>query len=94
MPRVANDGEDVTQWHRDISSGGSGSSTFDICAACAEDLETALESLEPYNGDPKGDSLAEGCHHPCYEEMHEAGEDYRCEVCDKILREADNGEAY
>ena len=93
MPRVANDGEAVEEWYRNETD-GSGSSTHDICAECAEDLERALTVLEPYNGDPKGDELREGCHHPCYEEMHERGEDYRCEVCNEILREADNGEAY
>ena len=89
MPRVANGGKAVDNWHANESD-GSGSSTFDLCLACAEDVETALQVFEPYNGDPKGDELDEGCPHPCYEEAHQAGDDYRCEVCDKVLREADN----
>jgi hypothetical protein len=93
MPRVANNGDTVRIWYREEAD-GNGTSTHDICADCAEDPETARESLEPYNGDPRGDELDEGCPHPCYEEMYQTGEDYRCEICNKILREVDNGEAY
>lgn len=99
MPRVANNGEAVRQWYR-TESDGSGTSTFDICNCCLIDFKAGnnmveiSRKLEPYNGDPEGDELEEGCHHPCYEESHERGEEYRCEVCDVTLREDDNGEAY
>ena len=56
MPRLANGGKAVAIWYE--QAGGNGSSTYDLCTECAEDPETALESLEPYNGDPKGDESA------------------------------------
>lgn len=91
MPRLANDGAAVNEWYRlEGERTGNGSSTYDLCTECADDPETALESLEPYNGDPKGDELTDGAPAPCYETEYEEGNGYPCEVCGVILRKCDN----
>ena len=91
MPRVANEGEAVDVWYRiEGEPNGNGSSYWDICNACNEDPDRALNLLEPYNGDPRGDRLGEVGFAPCYEDQHRMGEPKICEVCDATLREEDN----
>jgi hypothetical protein len=91
MPRVANEGEAVDQWYQTTGEpNGEGSSYWDLCNKCNEDPEHALTVLEPYNGDPRGDELAEVGFAPCYEDSYQMGEPKTCEVCGEILRRWDN----
>jgi len=87
MPRIENMGENVSEF---CEASGDGSSTFDLCACCAEVLEDDPHAydaeLEPYNGDPYGDDGYGGdCEHPDYDE-----EDYVCEICGDQLTALDN----
>lgn len=87
MPRCDNDGENVNEF---CDRTGEGSSTFDLCKDCGEELENDpmafVDDLKPYNGDPVGDAgHGFGADHPPYE-----GEEYQCEVCDKRLTAKDN----
>lgn len=89
MPRVENIGSNVNLWYNNPGN-GNGSSTFDICKQCADELKSDPhafdDKLKPYNGDPPGDEGREGdCDHPLYQD-----EDYGCEVCKKSLTEEDN----
>ena len=91
MPRLANDGAAVDEWYRlEGERDGNGSSTFDLCQNCADSWEESLDVLEPYNGDPKGDLLTDGCCAPCYEDLYQCGEPYECDCCGVVLRKVDN----
>ena len=85
MPRVENNGANVTNW---CLQTGNGSSTHDVCNACYKSIQKNphVSSLKPYNGDPLGDQGWWGeIEHPSY-----SGDDYTCEVCDKKLTYRDN----
>jgi hypothetical protein len=85
MPRVENCGANVETW---CESTGNGSSTHDVCKACARLLERNPHSLrlQPYNGDPVGtDGWVGEIDHPEY-----AGEDYSCEGCGRKLTSRDD----
>ena len=87
MPRLENCGPSVDAFCRET---GSGSSTHDICADCAQefsfDFPTPDDRLKPDLEDPVGE---DGWHltdyHPPYSEC-----DYRCELCGKKLTEEDD----
>jgi len=93
MPRVDNQGKNVSHWY-DNEGGGNGSSTYDVCADCATDLSHDPhyynDILTPFNGDPQGEDgwVDDGCCHPSYTN----GDDYFCAVCNKLLTEDDEDE--
>lgn len=89
MPRIENLGDNVSAWH-DAPGNGNGSSTWDVCRHCADELEyephTFDDKLVPYNDDPPGDAGRGGnCEHPPYEDG-----DYTCAVCNEPLIEEDD----
>ena len=78
MPRVENLGDNVSTF---CEEDGNGSSTWDVCNECHEELEQDShvfdKTLAPYNGDPDGsDGRGGDCEHPPFDEM-----DYHCDVC-------------
>ena len=90
MPRVENLGKNVDRWWEE--DGECGSSTFDVCSDCYEELaidpHAFDDELAPYNGDPAGDAGRGGdVEHPSYGEYDI---DYDCEVCRAKLTEDDD----
>ena len=85
MPRVENNGDNVTEWCVRTSNG---STTHDICNTCYKVVQKNPHAfvLDCYNGDPLGNAGWWGeIEHPSYSEC-----DYRCEVCKKRLTSKDN----
>lgn len=87
MPRVENLGPNVDAWY--AKSGGDGTSTYDLCAECAGELDGSPhlfnDKLQPYqHNEPQGDDGWGGeVEHPPYDD----GDDYRCTVCNRRLRD-------
>ena len=80
-----------------------GSSTFDVCADCYDDLggdgapwpEDEPE-LAPYNDEPDpekvgGYVVTGDLDHPDYDEEAAMGEPYRCAVCGAVLEDEADG---
>jgi len=87
MPRVENIGINVNRFCCETDEG---SSTFDLCKSCGQEVDddplVFYDDLVPYNGDPVGEQgHATGVEHPPYAET-----DYECEVCGKALYDEDN----
>ena len=70
---------------------GDGSTTFDVCQTCADEvdglsLRDISDKLKPKNGEPSGSYCLTGeVEHPPYED-----EEYFCEICGQKLRQEDN----
>lgn len=86
MPRIENGGDVVTEWSRATAQP---SSTFDICAGCAGELEYGDPlplRLTPQGGhEPRGLIFCFDVDHPPYE-----GETYTCELCSQPLTADDD----
>lgn len=84
--RVYNSGPNVDQWD------GDGSSIFDVCINCAEEMKDDPEGthqhprLQPFNGDPVGTEweFDETDNHPPYDEVG-----YKCDMCRVPLTDED-----
>lgn len=82
MPRMANDGPEVSLWYESARS--EGSSTFDLCKRCAKRYagQPLPRGCEPYHaGEPRG----------VLEEMESCPDiedwDRSCDVCNTRLRD-------
>ena len=89
MPRVENLGPELDAFCRET---GNGSSTYDVCAECAEELRDDPhchnDKLKPFNGDPQGSEGWGGdVEHPPYDEL-----DYTCVICNKPLTDEEDGQ--
>lgn len=88
MPRVENQGDNVTEW---CEREDEGSSTYDVCTRCHARLEADPfrfdDKLQPYGPkEPDGDEGWGGdVSHPPYDD-----EEYDCAVCGKRLTGKDD----
>lgn len=88
MPRFENtDLPGHSEIHDACTASGNGSSTFDLCAACArgaEGVTLADFDLAPYNGEPAGILTNTYCHPPY------SDSEYCCNCCGDDLTDDDN----
>lgn len=88
MPRVEALGKNIDKFCRET---GDGSSTYDVCRDCHNDLVNDPhcydDELGVYNGEPDEpeDGWGGEVEHPDY-----VDEDYRCAVCNELLTEEDD----
>lgn len=86
MPRIYLTGEAISKY---CEESGNGSSNYDLCASCYEEVmadpESYLDDFEPYNGEPKPTGFEGEGEHPPYDEC-----DYDCELCKTPLTEEDD----
>lgn len=89
MPRVENIGKNVDAWYRSV---GEGSSTWDVCSHCNDDLlrdpHMYDPELKPYGfEEPDGDDGRGGeVVHPSYDEDI----NYECAICGEPLTAKDD----
>lgn len=98
MPRIARDPVDSDAYDALCDAG---SSTFDLCADCYDDIGgdgapwPHNPELAAYNGEPDaalvgGYEVTGELEHPNYDDEATLGEPYHCAICDRTLMEVND----